>query len=129
MAPSQQSETCFQSEASSRSFFPSVVVFLFLPPASRPTLLRQIRLDEDRPAFINHPLKRNPWRSIINDLARNLDEVPRPNETQPRSARIEIRAGSTRKTRFSYHGLAYLPRADLQPRRGLHVLRVSMQAP
>lgn len=36
-------------------------------PSSHPLL--QTRLDEDRPAFINHPLKRNPWRSIINDLA------------------------------------------------------------
>lgn len=68
-------------------------------PSSHPLL--QTRLDEDRPAFINHPLKRNPWRSIINDLATNLEEVPRPNETWPAECilHFEIRARLTRNRR------------------------------
>lgn len=102
---SQQSETCFQSETSPagtsllfRSFFspPSSSFSSRFRPPSHP--LRQTRLDEDRPAFINHPLKRNPWRSIINDLATNFEEVPRPNETQPAECilHFEIRARLTR---------------------------------
>lgn len=68
-------------------------------PSSHPLLQR--RLDEDRPAFINHPLKRNPWRSIINDLATNFEEVPRPNETWPAECilHFEIRARLTRNRR------------------------------
>lgn len=68
-------------------------------PSSHPLL--QTRLDEDRPAFINHPLKRNPWRSIINDLATNFQEVPRPNETWPAECilHFEIRARLTRNWR------------------------------
>lgn len=68
-------------------------------PSSHPLL--QTRLDEDRPAFINHPLKRNPWRSIINDLATNLEEVPRPNKTWPAECilHFEIRARLTRNRR------------------------------
>lgn len=59
-----------------RSFFSTIS----LPLSSSVTLLGR-RLDEDRRAFINHPLKRNPWRSIINDPATNHEEVPRPYET------------------------------------------------
>lgn len=68
-------------------------------PSSHPFL--QMRLDEDRPAFINHPLKRNPWRSIINDLATNFEEVPRPNVTRSVECilRFEIRARLTRNRR------------------------------
>lgn len=68
-------------------------------PSSHPFL--QMRLDEDRPAFINHPLKRNPWRSIINDLATNFEEVPRPNVIQSVECilRFEIRARLTRNRR------------------------------
>lgn len=68
-------------------------------PSSHPLL--QTRLDEDRPVFINHPLKRNPWRSIINDLATNFEEVPRPNETWPAECilHFEIRARLTRNRR------------------------------
>lgn len=78
VALSQQSETCFQSETfpdrnlfTVRSFFSFSSSFFSSRsrPTSHPVL--QMRLDEDRPAFINHPLKRNPWRSIINDLATN----------------------------------------------------------
>lgn len=106
---SQQSETCFQSETSpglkplycSFLLFFLVVVFLFLSlsPFVHPFL--QMRLDEDRPAFINHPLKRNPWRSIINDLATNFEEVPRPNVTRSveHILRFEIRARLTRNRR------------------------------
>lgn len=59
------------------------------------------RLDEDRSAFINHPLKRNPWRSIINDLATNFEEVPRPNKTWPAECilHFEIRTRLTRNRR------------------------------
>lgn len=104
---SQQSETCFQSETSPALkplycsfllFFP-VVVFLFLSLSPHPFL--QMRLDEDRPVFINHPLKRNPWRSIINDFATNFEEVPRPNVIRSVECilRFEIRARLTRNRR------------------------------
>jgi len=77
-------------------------------PSSHPLL--QTRLDEDRPAFINHPLKRNPWRSIINDLATNFEEVPRPNLARwmypPLWDTCQIDAKP--KTRFSYLDLFYL---------------------
>jgi len=68
-------------------------------PSFHPLL--QTRLDEDRLAFINHPLKRNPWRSIINDLATNFEEVPRPNENWPAECILhsEIRVRLTRNRR------------------------------
>lgn len=92
---SEQSETCFQSGTSGWILFLSLhpfpfrsSVFFSNPPS--PSLffflscylLLGRRLDEDRRAFINHPLKRNPWRSIINDLVTNHEMVPRPYETR-----------------------------------------------
>lgn len=99
-----------------------LLVFLFLSLArslARPPLpprSLRTRLDEDRPAFINHPLKRNPWRSIINDLATNSEEVPRPNETWPvqRSLHLETarRIDAKPKTRFSYYTPVRFVRTD-----------------
>ena len=84
-------------------------------PSFHPLL--QTRLDEDRPAFINHPLKRNPWRSIINDLATNFEEVPRPNENWPAECILHFRdtcwIDAKPKTRFSYSDLFYLLRTLL----------------
>lgn len=84
------------------SFFssPSSSFFSFRSrPSPHPFL--QMRLDEDRPVFINHPLKRNPWRSIINDFATNFEEVPRPNVIRSVECilHFEIRARLTRNRR------------------------------
>ena len=102
---SQQSETCFQSEPSpagtSLLFIPSFLPHRLPFPLAFAHPLLQTRLDEDRLAFINHPLKRNPWRSIINDLATNFEEVPRPNENWPAECilHFEIRVRLTRNRR------------------------------
>lgn len=84
------------------SFFSSSSSSLSSRSPSAPRSLLRMRLDEDRPVFINHPLKRNPWRFIINDLATNFEEVPRPNETWPVKCilHFEVRGRLTRNRRL-----------------------------